>query len=156
MRGRADLRDDGRRGLQIAFYHRHPEKTIRMNPGIAQASDCKNAAVDGLTEAGTLLADRGYGINWLRKQLKDGGIEPCIQSRRSKQLPIPHGPEFRMRRQRIANGFTRQKDRHRVANHCNRCPKVCLPARKLPNFFKFRLFVPFPHQSVTRMQGLDY
>ncbi len=43
-----------------------------------------------LLDAKHMLADRGYDADWHREALENKGIKPCIPSRKSRKVPIPH------------------------------------------------------------------
>jgi transposase len=65
------------------------------------------------TEA--LLADRGYDADWFRNALIELGISPCIPSRTSRKVQIPHDAALYRLRHKIENKFARLKDWRRIA-----------------------------------------
>ncbi len=67
-------------------------RPIRMVLSAGQISDYDGARalVGDLPAAETLLGDRGYDANWFRNALEQNGISPCIPSRMSRKVPIPH------------------------------------------------------------------
>ena len=78
------------------------------------------------TEA--LLADRGYDADWFRNALTELGISPCIPSRASRKVQIPHDAALYRLRHKIENMFARLKDWRRVATRYDRCPILFLSA----------------------------
>jgi len=86
-------------------------------------SDYKGAALmlDALPKAKALLGDRGYDADWLRKALADRGIEPCIPSKTSRKVPIPHDRTLYRQRHRIENMFGKLKDWRRIHTRYDRC-----------------------------------
>ena len=106
-----------------------------------QVSDYHGARffMRNLPPARTLLADRGYDADWLRKALKKRGISPCIPSRRNRRTPIPHDEELYRKRHVIENSFAKLKDWRRVATRYDRCPDVFLSACTLAAVVKFWL-----------------
>ena len=88
-----------------------------------QTSDYKGAALmlDALPAAKAMLGDRGYDADWFRNALIAKGIAPCIPSRRSRKLPIPHDPMLYRQRHRIENMFGKLKDWRRIHTRYDRC-----------------------------------
>ena len=86
------------------------------------------ALLETLPTAKYLLADRGYDADWYREGLEEKGITPCILSRKSRKIPIPHDDARYRNRHKIENSFARLKDWRRVATRYDRCPKVFLSA----------------------------
>lgn len=82
-----------------------------------QTSDYIGARVllSSLPKAGTLLADRGYDANWLRKALIERDIQPCIPSRKGRKAVIAHDANLYRKRHKIENMFARLKDWRRIA-----------------------------------------
>jgi hypothetical protein len=67
-----------------------------------QTSDYIGARAWLLTipQAGALLADRGYDADWFRHALIKLGISPCIPSKLSRTVHIPHDAAlYRLRSQ---------------------------------------------------------
>ena len=92
-----------------------------------------------LPPAKTLLADRGYDADWLRRALKEWDILPCIPSRRNRLTPIPHDAELHRKRQVIENSYAKLKGWRRVATRYDRCPEVFLSACTLAAIVKYWL-----------------
>lgn len=113
----------------------------RMFLTAGQRSDCigARALLRDLPDAKHMLADRGYDADWYREAPDDKGITPCIPSRKSRQVPIPHDAHRYEKRHIIGNSFARLKDWRRVATRCDRCPKVFLSACALAAVVMFWL-----------------
>jgi transposase len=67
-------------------------RPIRMYLSAGQTSDYIGAAalLSTLPKAGALLADRGYDADWFRNALIARDIQPCIPSRKNRNVAIPH------------------------------------------------------------------
>jgi transposase len=74
-----------------------------------------------LPKAKALLADKGYDAAWFREGLKTQGIEPCIPSRTSRKVNIPHDTILYKRRHNIECMFGKLKDWRRVCFRYDRC-----------------------------------
>ena len=81
-----------------------------------QMSDYKGAAlmVDALPKAKAMLGDRGYDADWFRNALTERGIAPCIPSKASRKIAIPHDRTLYRQRHLIENIFGRLKDWRRI------------------------------------------
>ncbi len=66
--------------------------------------------LEDLPQAKHMLADRGYDANWYRQTLENKGIIPCIPSRKSRRVPIPHNADRYKKHHKIKNNFARLKD----------------------------------------------
>ena len=80
-------------------------------------SDIK-AAYHLLNQAGpkkSLLADKGYDANELRRQLRDAGTVPVIPGRGNRKRQIRYDKSRYKDRHLIENAFGRIKDFRRVA-----------------------------------------
>ena len=86
------------------------------------------ALLSSLPDADWLLADRGYDADWFRNALEDRDIQPCIPSRKSRKVQIPHDTKRYRDRHRIENMFGRLKDWRRIATRYDRCPELYLSA----------------------------
>jgi transposase len=86
-------------------------------------SDHKGARLmlDALPTAAVLIADRGYDSNWFRGALVDKGIEPCIPSTKSRNIPLPYCKTLYKQRHKVENMFGRIKDWRRIATRYDRC-----------------------------------
>ena len=78
------------------------------------------AMVGSLPQADWLLADRGYDADWFRNDLKNMKIEPCIPSRKSRKVAIPHDRSRYKLRHKIENMFGKIKDWRRIATRYDR------------------------------------
>jgi transposase len=116
-------------------------RPLRMLLTAGQRSDYigARALLRDLPDAKHMLADRGYDADWYREALEDKGITPCIPSRKSRKVPIPHDADRYKKRHKIENSFARLKDRRRVATRYDRCPKVFLSACALAAVVMFWL-----------------
>ncbi|NIJ58732.1 transposase [Pseudochelatococcus lubricantis] len=74
-----------------------------------------------LPPAKELLADKGYDVDWLRKDLAERGIAACIPSRAKRKNPIPHNAVLYRERHKIEIMFGRLKDWRRIATRYDRC-----------------------------------
>jgi transposase len=86
------------------------------------------ALLSSIPQAGALLADRGYDADWFRNTLIELGISPCIPSKLSRTVQIPHDAALYRLRHKIENMFARLKDWRRVATRYDRCPILFLSA----------------------------
>jgi len=88
-----------------------------------QMSDHKGAAplLPRLPSARHLVGDRGYDSNRFRRNLTERGIEPCIPSTKSREVPIPHDKSGYRRRHKVENMFGCLKDWRRIATRHDRC-----------------------------------
>jgi transposase len=68
-----------------------------------------------------MLADRGYDAKWFRDGLIEKGITPCIPSKKSRKIFIPHDKILYKKRHKIENMFARLKDWRRIATRYDRC-----------------------------------
>ena len=74
-----------------------------------------------LPNADTLIADRGYDSDALRKALAERGIKACIPGRVNRREPIVYDAELYKRRNLIERMFGRLKDWRRIATRYDRC-----------------------------------
>ncbi len=63
----------------------------------------------------TLLADRGYDADHLRKRLAERGAEAVIPSTTSRRAPIPYDAAAYKDRNRVERMWCRLKDFRRIA-----------------------------------------
>jgi transposase len=105
-------------------------RPIRLFLTAGQTSDYvgARALLSSIPQAGTLLADRGYDADWFRDALIEQGITPCIPSRKTRKVTIPHDRTLYRQRHRIENMFGRLKDWRRIATRYDRCPDLFLTA----------------------------
>ena len=75
-----------------------------------------------------LLPDRGYDADRYRETLKDKGIKPHIQGRKSRGKPVKYDKGRYKRHKLIEIMFGRREDWRCVATRYDRCPKVFLSA----------------------------
>jgi len=74
-----------------------------------------------LPQAGALIADRGYDSAWLRHELAERGITPCIPSRKNRKQPFDYDKNLYRQRHKVENMFAKLKDWRRVATRYDRC-----------------------------------
>ena len=74
-----------------------------------------------LQDAGTLVADKGYGRAAFRDARAGRGITPCIPPRAKRQLPATNGKTVYRRRHKVENMFARLKDWRRISMRCASC-----------------------------------
>ncbi len=100
--------------------------------GEGQMSDYKGAAlmIDALpkAKAKAMLGDRGYDANWFREALTARGIVPCMPSRISHRVPVPHDRILCRQRHRIENTFGKLKDWRRIHTRYDRCAHTFMSA----------------------------
>lgn len=84
--------------------------------------------LSSIPPATALLADRGDDADWFRQVLTERGITPCIPSRTSRKIGIPHDKALYRQRHRIENMFGRLKDWRRIATRYDRCADFFLSA----------------------------
>lgn len=84
--------------------------------------------LSSIPPAGALLADRGYDADWFRDALNARGTIPCIPSRKTRKVAIPHDTTLYKQRHRIENTFGRLKDWRRISMRYDRCPDLFLSA----------------------------
>lgn len=102
--------------------------TFFLSPG--QMSDAKGALalLRDLPPASTLLADKGYDADWIRKALEDKGIAPCIAARRGRRNPASHDRQLYKQRHRIENLLPASRTGARIATRYDKCGELFLSA----------------------------
>ena len=98
-------------------------RPIRLHLTEGQSSDFKGAEallVD-LPKAKTLIADRGYDSNDVRKTLADQNVAACIPSKKNRGRQIPHCEKTYKKRHKVENLFAKLKDWRRIAMRYDRC-----------------------------------
>jgi transposase len=79
-------------------------------------SDSKSArATLGQIDGATVLADKAYDTNQLRKQIVEAGATPNIPPKKNRKATIPYDKELGKRRSLVENFFCRIKSYRRVA-----------------------------------------
>ena len=93
------------------------ERPIQFFMSAGQVSDYTGAAalLSSLTQAGWMLADRGYDADCFREALKHKGIRVCIPGRKNRKKAFKYDKRRYKRRNRIEIMFRRRKDWKRVA-----------------------------------------
>jgi transposase len=112
-----------------------------LEEALGQVRDYTGAAalIDGLPEAGWLLADRGYDADWFREGLIDKGTRPCIAGRKSRRTTIKYDKRRYKRRNRIERIFGRIKDWTSVATRYDRSPTAFSSPSCSPKLICFAL-----------------
>ena len=105
-------------------------RPIRLFLTAGQTSDYTGARalLPSIPSTAALLADRGYDADWSRNALIERGTAPCIPSRKTRKLAIPHDTALYRQRHRIENMFGRLKDWRRIATRYDRCAEFFLSA----------------------------
>lgn len=95
-----------------------------------QVSDHKGARdlLKQLSQAGTLIADRGYDSNWFRNELAARGIASCIPGRKNRKQAIDYDKALYKQRHKVENMFAKLKDWRRIATRYDRCAHTFLSA----------------------------
>ena len=129
-RGRLIGRTKGSMNSKLHAVTDAAGRPLRLFLSGGQCSDYigARALLETLPSAAYLLADRGYDADWYREGLEENGITPCIPSRKSRKIPVPHDEARYRNRHKIENSFARLKDWRRAATRYNRCLNVCLSA----------------------------
>ena len=106
-----------------------------------QTSDCNGARalLSSLPPARVLLADWGHDADWFRNALTERDTQPCIPSRRCREVPISHDDVLYRQRHKIENAFARLKDWRRIATRYDRCADLFLSACALAAIVMFWL-----------------
>lgn len=75
-----------------------------------------------------MLADRGYDADWLRTELQNQNITPCIPPRKNRNALIEYDRHLYKQRHKIENMFGKLKDWRRIAMRYDRCSHTFLSA----------------------------
>ena len=99
-------------GKPIAFY---------LTAG--QVSDYKGAEklLPMLPQSEYFIGDRGYDADWLREQLTENDIKPCIPPRKNRKEDIQYNKTLYKKRHKVENLFAKIKDWRRIATRYDRC-----------------------------------
>ena len=81
-----------------------------------------------LSDADTLVADRGYDADWLREALSSLDIEPCIPGRKNRKEPVTYDTDLYKQGNRVERMFGRLKGWRRVATRYDRCAHTFISA----------------------------
>lgn len=98
-------------------------RPVRLHLTEGQRSDFKGADVllKGLPKAKTLIADRGYDSNKIRKMLDEQEITPCIPPKKNRKETIVYCKTTYKTRHKVENLFAKLKDWRRIATRYDRC-----------------------------------
>lgn len=90
-------------------------RVLLIGPGNSHDITVAHALIDKAGSFETLLADRGYDADHLRKRLADGGVKAVIPARSRRRNPSSHDPAAYRQRNVIERLWARLKDYRRVA-----------------------------------------
>lgn len=98
-------------------------RPVRLHLNEGQRSDFKGADVllKDSPKAVTLIGDRGYDSNKIRKMLAEQKIEPCIPPRKNRKETIEYCKAAYKTRHKVENLFAKLKDWQRIATRYDRC-----------------------------------
>ena len=98
-------------------------KPVALYLTAGQVSDYKGAKVllPILPQSEYLIADKGYDADWLRDELAENNIEPCIPPRKNRIEDIQYDKILYKQRHKIENLFAKIKDWRRIAMRYDRC-----------------------------------
>ncbi len=116
-------------------------KPVALHLTAGQVSDYTGAValLPPMPNTNTLLADRGYDANWLRKAVTTNGIVPCIPPRKNRKQRIWYDATLYKERHKIENMFAKIKDWRRIAMRYDRCAHTFFSAICLAATFIFYL-----------------
>jgi transposase len=116
-------------------------KPVALYLTAGQVSDYKGAAalLPKMPKTKTLLADRGYDADWLRKALRVKGIAPCIPPRKNRRRRIRYDKKLYKQRHKVENMFAKIKDWRRIAMRYDRCAHTFFSAICIAASFIFYL-----------------
>ena len=105
-------------------------RPVRLHLTAGQRSDFKGADVllPGLSGAKTMIADRGYDSNKVRKTLSDQGVAACIPPKKNRKAPIAYCEKTYKSRHKVENLFAKRKDWRRIATRYDRCAHTFMSA----------------------------
>ena len=103
-------------------------RVLLLSAGNTNDITMAHALIEAAGPFRKLLADRGYDADWFRNALIERGTAPCIPSRKTRKLAIPHDTALYRQRHRIENMFGRLNDWRRVATRYDRCPTAFFSA----------------------------
>lgn len=89
------------------------------------------ALIEAMPEGATLLGDKGYDSNAIRKQAADKNIWANIPNRSNRKERFPFSPWLYRQRNLVERFFARIKHFRGIATRYDRCPENYLAAIKL-------------------------
>lgn len=81
-----------------------------------------------LPDADTLIADKGYDSDALRKALHEHGITPCISPRVNRRAPATFCETLYKQCRKVESMFAKFKDWRRISTRYDRCAYTFLSA----------------------------
>jgi transposase len=116
-------------------------KPVALYLTAGQVSDYKGAKelLPILPKAEYFIGDKGYDADWLRKELTQNNIEPCIPPRKNRTEDIHYDKQLYKKRHKIENLFAKIKDWRRIAMRYDRCSHTFLSAIYIASSFIFFL-----------------
>ena len=98
-------------------------RPVRLHLTEGQRSDFKVADIllKDLLKAETLIGDRGYDSNKIRRMLAEQKIVPCIPPKKNRTETIEYCKTTYKTRHRVENLFAKLKDWRRIATRYDRC-----------------------------------
>ena len=90
-------------------------RVLLIGPGNSHDITVAHALIDRGGSFETLLADRGYDADHLRKRLADEGVQAVIPARAKRRHPSDHDPVAYRQRNLVERLWARLKDYRRVA-----------------------------------------
>ena len=99
---------------------------LRLHLSEGQCSDFTGADVvlKDLPPTATVIGDKGYDRDKIRKMLAQQGISPCIPPRCCRKQPVHYSKRLDRRRHKIETLFPRQKDWRPIATRYDGCARV--------------------------------
>lgn len=88
---------------------------LLVGPGNSHDITVAHALIDKAGSFGTLLADRGYDADHLRRRLAENGVRVVIPARARRKTPSAHDPVAYRQRNIVERLWARLKDYRRVA-----------------------------------------
>lgn len=90
-------------------------RVLLVGPGNSHDITVAHALIDAGGRFETLLADRGYDADHLRKRLAEQGAKVVIPARSRRKAPSSHDPVAYRQRNLVERLWARLKDYRRVA-----------------------------------------
>ncbi len=99
---------------------------LRLHLSEGQCSDFTGADVllKDLPPAATVMGDKGYDRDKIRKMLSQQGIPPCIPPHSCRKKPVHDSKRLYRKRHKIENLFSRQKDWRPIETRYDGCAHV--------------------------------
>ena len=116
-----------------------PARAIAPYGGPSERPQGRAPSAEAVTQAGTLIADRGYDSNWFRNELAARGIVSCIPGRKNRKQAIDYDKALYKQRHKVENMFAKLKDWRRIATRYDRCAHTFLSAINIAASIAFYL-----------------